>query len=312
MQDEISTTSIAVIDPIFDNAERALSEAYSLVDVVNVRDQAEALRTLGARQRRGLDWQNRAAEIKIRAERKAGEILATMPRDSGGRPSKENSRHDGGSFMTFTDTITEVGIPETTARRWQEVAAIPEPLFEERIAEVKLEGELTTTGLLRSLKPLMSSETPEWYTPPAIIERAVKVLGKIDLDPCAEQGAKPTVPAKKHYREYDDGLAQPWRGTVYMNPPYGTVIEDWCRKLRTEYEAGNVTAALALVPARTDTQWWQVLGEFAVCFIVGRLKFSGHENSAPFPSAVIYLGDDVPAFIRAFKDAGAIYGRLDA
>ena len=37
---------------------------------------AAPFRTLMARQQRGLEWQNRAATIKLRAERKAGELLA--------------------------------------------------------------------------------------------------------------------------------------------------------------------------------------------------------------------------------------------
>ena len=304
------TQEIVVVDPIFDNAERALAEAQSLADVVEIRDQAEAIRLLMARQRRGLDWQNRAAEIKIRAERKAGEMLAEVPRT----PHEQKnpvSRHDD-AIPGYRSTIAEVGIPEATARRWQEVASIPDDKFEEHIAETKLDGELTTAGLLRSIKPLMSSDSVEWYTPPAIIERTVRVLGRIDLDPCSDGGARPTIPAKTHYQEVDDGLAQEWRGTVYMNPPYGTVIEDWCRKLRSEYEAGHTTAAIALVPARTDTQWWQVLADFTVCFVTGRLKFSGHENSAPFPSAVFYLGEDVRGFLRGFRDIGGIYQRIDA
>ena len=49
-----------------------------------------------------------------------------------------------------------------------------------------------------------SSETPEWYTPPEIIERTQKTLGKIDLDPCA--GPEETVPATRSFSKQDDGL----------------------------------------------------------------------------------------------------------
>jgi site-specific DNA-methyltransferase (adenine-specific) len=42
------------------------------------------------------------------------------------------------------------------------------------------------------------------------------------------------------------------------------------------------------LPARTDTAWWHdyvIKGD--VTFLRGRLKFGGHKNSAPFPSAIV-------------------------
>ena len=45
---------------------------------------------------------------------------------------------------------------------------------------------------------------------------------------------------------------------------------------------------VCLVPARTDTAWWHdYAAKGAVRFIRGRLKFGGHKNSAPFPSALV-------------------------
>lgn len=46
-----------------------------------------------------------------------------------------------------------------------------------------------------------------------------------------------------------------------------------------------------LLPARTDTRWWQefIVGNpmASVKFIKGRLKFGGAKNPAPFPSAIV-------------------------
>ena len=96
---------------------------------------------------------------------------------------------------------------------------------------------------------------------------------------------------------------------MYMNPPYGRVINAWVEKLCTEYQAGNVTEAVALVPARVDTEWFSRLGRLEgvrLCFIRGRLKFSEHKNSAPFPSVVIYIGHRIGAFNYAFRNIGDI------
>jgi hypothetical protein len=151
-----------------------------------------------------------------------------------------------------------------------------------------------------------SSRGRDWLTPPLIIERASSVLGAIDLDPCASSEAPGHVPAKSCFTQALDGLTQAWVGRIYMNPPYGRSIGKWVRKLRDEYRTGHITAAIALFPARTDTAWWQLLADYPVCFIRGRLRFSGHENSAPFPSAVVYLGSNIAAFSTAFSDIGII------
>lgn len=152
-----------------------------------------------------------------------------------------------------------------------------------------------------------SSESEEWYTPAEIVERVVAVLGRIELDPCSN--AAKTVPATAHFTKADDGLSQQWSGSVFMNPPYGRPIAEWADKLVAEYKAGRVTSAIALVPARVDTDWWRTFREYAVCFVDGRLKFSGHKNSAPFPSALIYLGGNIDRFHDEFKAIGDVWVR---
>jgi hypothetical protein len=114
------------------------------------------------------------------------------------------------------------------------------------------------------------------------------------------------VPAGQHFTVEDDGLAQPWIGRVFLNPPYRREIEVWVRKLLDEYSAGRTTAALALLPARTDTHWFRLLAECPVCFLDGRLRFSGYDNAALFPSAAVYLGRDPDRFAAAFGDLGQI------
>jgi len=156
-----------------------------------------------------------------------------------------------------------------------------------------------------------SSQTVEHYTPETIIAPTVACLGEIDLDPCSDGGEPPNVPAHTHYTAADDGLTHPWHGRVYMNPPYGREIGDWVEKLCAEHEAGRVTEAIALLPSRTDTQWWRRLRMYLVCFVQGRLTFVGSQDPAPFPSAVFYLGQDTARFCCAFGQLGDIYRRIE-
>lgn len=161
---------------------------------------------------------------------------------------------------------------------------------------------------MQSQSVLMSSASSEWYTPRCIIDAALEAMGGIDLDPCSNSKTDPVVPAKMHYTIEDNGLLLPWHGRVYMNPPYGREIGKWVKKLLDEYRVFNCVA-IALVPSRTDTAWFR---EFKyrycpVCFVTGRLKFSGHKNSAPFPSAVFGLGIPLHIFYNAFCGIGDIY-----
>lgn len=71
-----------------------------------------------------------------------------------------------------------------------------------------------------------------------------------------------------------------------MNPPYGRGIDAWVRKAYLAAQAG--ATVVCLLPARTDTKWWHdYCQKGEVTFIRGRLKFGGHSNNAPFPSAVV-------------------------
>ena len=128
-----------------------------------------------------------------------------------------------------------------------------------------------------------SSATPEWSTPQDFFDSLNEEFGPFDVDVCAsEWNAK----CPRYFTQETNGLSQDWTGKVWMNPPYGRTIGQWMKKA---YESSLSGArVVCLVPARTDTAWWH---DFAtkgtIRFIRGRLKFGGHENSAPFPSAVV-------------------------
>ena len=161
------------------------------------------------------------------------------------------------------------------------------------------------------LKALFTSDSEEWYTPQHIIDSVIELFGEIDLDPCSNSKINPNVKAGQYYTQNDNGLEKPWHGKIYMNPPYGRVISDWVEKVCAEHKIGNLTDAILLLPARTDTAWMAKLREFPRCYVRGRLKFSGSENSAPFPNVVVYIGKDIDRFINVFSAHGDVYGLLN-
>lgn len=140
-----------------------------------------------------------------------------------------------------------------------------------------------------------SSKTDLWATPQPFFDR-LDARYHFTLDVCATaDNAKCT----QFYTERDNALRLPWHGVCWMNPPYGRTIGHWMRKAFDSFNEG--ATVVCLVPARTDTNWWHdyaVKGQIE--FIKGRLKFGGHQNSAPFPSAVVAFDDAVRMWKQPF------------
>lgn len=143
-------------------AERALDEATALSEVVRFRDQAEAIKQFADTARYGLKLQNLAAGLKLKAERKAGELLGDLERSKGGNPDLTPDTVSGVS--EYRRTIDELHINERAARRWQEVARIPETAFRQFIDgwdSSEEPVELTTRGLLRMAKASAPPRSPK-------------------------------------------------------------------------------------------------------------------------------------------------------
>jgi hypothetical protein len=93
------------------------------------------------------------------------------------------------------------------------------------------------------------------------------------LDPAATaENAKATA-----YITVDvDGLAQPWFGRVWCNPPYGKYVTPrWLEKARREVDVRNAELVVCLVPARVGTHWWaEVDHDPAVLVrVIGRIRW---------------------------------------
>jgi len=129
-----------------------------------------------------------------------------------------------------------------------------------------------------------SSAKCEWETPQDLFDRLNAEHG-FTLDVCAlPENAK----CDRYFTPSDNGLEKDWSGVCWMNPPYGRGIKHWIEKAYKSVISGEAEKVVCLVPARTDTAWWHdycIKGKIE--FIRGRLKFGGHKNSAPFPSAIV-------------------------
>jgi hypothetical protein len=142
-----------------DQASRMLDEARSLEEIKSIRDKAEAARTYVKAANLGLELQNCAAEVKLRAERKAGGLLRSLKLKGGDRKSK---RH-GASLK-----LADLGISRDQSKRWQRVAAVSDAEFGHYLKWTADQGrEITSAGLLRIAAK--SRETSR-SGPPSVIQ----------------------------------------------------------------------------------------------------------------------------------------------
>ena len=235
--------------------------------------------------------------------------------DGGAFLNRVRAQLDHGQWLPYLEGI---GLKERTARRWMRLAAVG----------FKSATVADLGGIRAADESLSNSNTPHlgqgtsqegWHTPEAEIELVHAVMGGIDLDPASNPDAQERVQAAKFFTKEDDGLAQPWEGRVYVNPPYtGGEVDKFADKLVSEFDSGNVSEAIWLSNNSADTEWFYRLTSVAaaVLFIQGRVKFWTREEDgtekigAPLQGQVlVYLGDDPTAFIRECKarDCGRGY-----
>jgi len=137
------------------------------------------------------------------------------------------------------------------------------------------------------------SATIEWGTPKDLFDKLDQEF-HFTLDVCASDGMQMV---ERYFNPQTDGLAQEWGGAevCWMNPPYGQEIAKWVRKAAQE-----PAITVALLPARTDTKWYQEwVQPYAseVRFISGRVRFRGASTGAPFPSIIaIYHTPRTPRY----------------
>lgn len=174
----------------------------------------------------------------------------------------------------------------------------------------------TTSDEPKTTRALLAqSDQNDWRTPRKFLDAARTVLGEIDLDPASGAEANETVKAAKFYTEADNGLKQPWKGRVWLNPPYGGDARLFVERLLKEYQVGNVTAACLLTNSHpTETKWFQELFAYPICFVRSRIDFGGPSrevsSTSTHGSAIAYLGSNEKKFAETFSEFGAVVKRI--
>jgi len=150
----------------------------------------------------------------------------------------------------------------------------------------------------------------EWFTPAEYVEAARLVLGGIDLDPASHEAAQSVIQAGEYYTKELNGLARPWFGRVWLNPPYSMPLVKEFVLMIDEYESGRVEAAVILTNNSSDTTWFHaLLAMYPACFTRGRVQFwrPGQSSFAARQGQVFfYLGDNPRLFAETFGQFGLV------
>lgn len=183
---------------------------------------------------------------------------------------------------------------------------------------------------------LLSSERQDWRTPEWFLD-LVRAVGPIGLDPATSPDNPTGAREFEFQREGTCGLSWEWPvfpdALAFVNPPYGAHLSGpiepsypimrkgvqvgtgrgWARKI-ADYEGERI----ALVPVRTETEWWTTL--FYASDLVlfwkspehgSRISFVNPDTGRPvqrsnLASTVFYRGPNPEKFVRVFAPHGTL------
>lgn len=140
-----------------------------------------------------------------------------------------------------------------------------------------------------------ASTSDDYYTPAWIFDRLALTF---DLDVCAPPGGVPHIPALAHFDKAADGLAQPWHGRVWMNPPYSRATP-WARRF---VEHGNGVALVQASKGRWFLELWRHVD--GIVMLPGDIEFIG--GRIFMPTCLAAIGAENLQALHAFGDIGRV------
>ena len=132
-QEQVDTESKLLAH--FQSVQSELAVIDTIEEAVKVRDKAELLRVLATKIKASKSTLDEIAAVKVRAERRLGQLLSQRPETRGGdRRSEDFQKSSPSTFENEdTPTLSKLGVSKNLSSRSQLMANIPDDLFEERI-----------------------------------------------------------------------------------------------------------------------------------------------------------------------------------
>jgi hypothetical protein len=135
-----ATTQLVTLE----EATRMLAACRTVNEAKGVRDLAEAARVYAREAELGFEAQNYAAEIRLRAERRLGDILIEMAEEGARRTQATAKSND-------LQSLDNLRIEPHESSRWQRLANMSRSDFEDYLKTAKAEGQpITLLGALRT------------------------------------------------------------------------------------------------------------------------------------------------------------------
>jgi hypothetical protein len=141
----------------------AIDAAYRVDEVKDVRDKALALEHY-ARQAKNVEAERQACEIRLRAERKAGQLTAKIDKLQGRRLLSAEEKS-----ATKLAVLKQNGITPKQAAQWEKLGAIPQAEFNSALKEA---DRPTTAGIIRA--------TAEPTKPDPVSKEALWLWGRLN------------------------------------------------------------------------------------------------------------------------------------
>ncbi len=127
----------------------AIAEAYAVDEVKDLRDKALALEKY-AQQALNDEAERKACEIRLMAERKAGQLLKQMTKTKGGSPTGSNQHAKKRNRLSGTtgSSLSDMGVSKDQSSKWQKLAEVPNEDFEEALANPRVMP--STQGIIKT------------------------------------------------------------------------------------------------------------------------------------------------------------------
>jgi hypothetical protein len=181
-------------------------------------------------------------------------------------------------------------------------------------------SERSQKNLLEKLK-VQGLKLP-LYPPPQIIERARKVLGRIDFDPTSDPVQQVLVDATSVPSLQSNPLKDHWHGNVFLAVK-GAVRNNrmWLNKTLEEYRNGHIKSFIFFTTASELLRAVPDIFDYPFCIPFKRVKqlratANGFEPISPSTWNIIIYGppidpiisdiDKVTLFYNTFRDIGRV------
>ena len=172
----ISKTPAEIL-PVLLDIQQALEACQRVDDAAYLRQKTKAIEAVAKEANASLEIKLEAVELRIRAERRLGQLLKGTPKNKGtSGPGRGNKSHtpEGPGFSDPTPTLEDQGVSKKMAESARALAKIGDAKFEQIVKDGKTQARdkkhkeptkfLSTQGIIRQANPKDSGKELQ-YSP---------------------------------------------------------------------------------------------------------------------------------------------------